>query len=38
MFLVGNMSTYLSQSVYFYRSEQGKDSGKNQALTILDAR
>jgi hypothetical protein len=22
----------------FYRSVQGKDSGKNQALTILDAR
>jgi hypothetical protein len=37
-FLVGNVSAYLSQSVYFIRSVQGKDSGKNQALTILDAR
>jgi hypothetical protein len=37
-FLMGNVSTYLSQSVYFIRSVQGKDSGKNQALTILDAR
>jgi hypothetical protein len=35
MFLMGNVSTYLSQSVYFIRSVQGKDSGKNQALTIL---
>jgi hypothetical protein len=35
---MGNVSTYLSQSVYFNRSVQGKDSGKNQALTILDAR
>jgi hypothetical protein len=35
---MGNMSAYLSQSVYFNRSVQGKDSGKNQALTILDAR
>jgi hypothetical protein len=32
---MGNMSTYLSQSVYFIRSVQGKGSGKNQALTIL---
>jgi hypothetical protein len=31
---MGNMSAYLSQSVYFNRSVQGKDSGKNQALTI----
>jgi hypothetical protein len=37
-FLMGNVSAYLSQSVYFNRSVQGKDSGKNQALTILDAR
>jgi hypothetical protein len=37
-FLMGNVSAYLSQSVYFYRSVQGRDSGKNQALTILDAR
>jgi hypothetical protein len=35
MFLVGNVSAYLSQSVYFIRSVQGKDSGKNQALTFL---
>jgi hypothetical protein len=35
---MGNVSTYLSQIVYFNRSVQGKDSGKNQALTILDAR
>jgi hypothetical protein len=33
-----NVSAYLSQSVYFNRSAQGKDSGKNQVLTILDAR
>jgi hypothetical protein len=32
-----NMSAYLSQRVYFIRTVQGKDSGKNQALTILDA-
>jgi hypothetical protein len=37
-FLMGNVSTYLSQSVYFNRSVQGKDSSKNQALAILDAR
>jgi hypothetical protein len=37
-FLIGNVSTYLNQSVYFIRSVQGKHSGKNQALTILDAR
>jgi hypothetical protein len=37
-FLVGNVSAYLSQSVYFNRSVPGKDSGKNQASTILDAR
>jgi hypothetical protein len=30
-----NVSTYLSQSVYFIRSVQGKDSGKNQALKFL---
>jgi hypothetical protein len=35
---MGNMRAYLSQNVYFIRSVQGKDSGKNQALTILDAR
>jgi hypothetical protein len=35
---MGNMSAYLSQSVYFIRSAQREDSGKNQALTILDAR
>jgi hypothetical protein len=36
---MGNMSAYLSQSVFFeYLNKQGKDSGKNQALTILDAR
>jgi hypothetical protein len=36
-FLVGNVSAYLSQSVYFNRSVQGKgkDSGKNQTSTIL---
>jgi hypothetical protein len=38
MFLMGNMNAYLSQSIYFIRSVQEKDSGKNQALTILDAR
>jgi hypothetical protein len=27
MFLMGNVSAYLSQSVYFIRSVQGKDSG-----------
>jgi hypothetical protein len=37
MFLMGNVSTYLSQSL-FYRSVQGKDSDKNQASIILDAR
>jgi hypothetical protein len=37
-FLMGHMSAYLSQSVYFIRLVQGKDSGKNQALTILDSR
>jgi hypothetical protein len=36
MFLMGNVRAYLSQSVYFIRAVQGKDSGKNQALTILD--
>jgi hypothetical protein len=35
---MGNLSAYLSQSVSFNRSVQGKDSGKNQTLTILDAR
>jgi hypothetical protein len=35
---VENVSAYLSQRVYFDRSAQGKDSGKNQALKILDAR
>jgi hypothetical protein len=35
---MGNVSTYLSQSVSFNRSVQGKHSGKNQALTVLDAR
>jgi hypothetical protein len=38
MFLMGNVNVYLSQNDYFVRSVQGKDSGKNQALTILDAR
>jgi hypothetical protein len=38
MFLTGNGNTYLSQSAYFIRLVQGKDTGKNQALTILDAR
>jgi hypothetical protein len=33
---MGNISTYLSQSVYFIG--QYKEKGKNQALTILDAR
>jgi hypothetical protein len=37
-FMMGNVSAYLSHSVYFIRSVQGKDSGKNQALTILDTR
>jgi hypothetical protein len=34
---MGNVGAYLSQCL-FYRSVQGKDSGKNEALTILDAR
>jgi hypothetical protein len=34
---MGNVKAYLSQSVYFIRSVQGKTPGKNQALTILDA-
>jgi hypothetical protein len=38
MFLMGNVSTYMSHSVYFNRSVKGKNSGKNQALIILDAR
>jgi hypothetical protein len=37
-FLMGNVSAYLSQNVYFNRSAQGKDSGKNQTLIILDVR
>jgi hypothetical protein len=37
MFLMGNVTAYLSQNL-FYRSVQGKDSSKNQALRILDAR
>jgi hypothetical protein len=35
---MGNVSSYLSQRVYFIRTVQGKESGKNQDLTILDAR
>jgi hypothetical protein len=35
---VGNMRAYLSQSVYFIRAVQGKYSGKNQVLTIRDAK
>jgi hypothetical protein len=31
MILMGNVSAYLGQSVYFNRSVQGNDSGKNQA-------